>query len=192
MNNVMQSQDIFVKEGIYPMALPLSFSQLDNYTDALILLESGYDGDESLIDKALLNYHYEKMEDDVQVTEDMLRDWVFDRQIAEVVFAMEDDQEVGFVLYFHNYSTFTGRAGIYLEDLYVKPEYRGKGYGKALFMYLAKTAVERKCGRMEWVCLNWNTPSIAFYRSMGAVSMDDWKTYRLTSDKLVALVDREK
>ena len=135
---------------------------------------------------------YEKLENEVQATEKLLDEWLFQKGIAEVVFAVEDGVETGFALFFHNYSTFTGRAGIYLEDLYVKPEYRGKGYGKALFMYLAKTAVERKCGRMEWVCLNWNTPSIAFYRSMGAVSMDDWKTYRLTSDKLAALVDREK
>ena len=130
---------------------------------------------------------YEKMEDDVQVTEDMLRDWVFDRQIAEVVFAMEDDQEVGFVLYFHNYSTFVGKAGLYIEDLYVKPEFRGKGYGKALFLYLAHTALQRGCGRMEWTCLNWNKPSIRFYRSMGAVPLDDWRIYRLTEDGLRAL-----
>ena len=127
------------------------------------------------------------MEDDVQVTEDMLRDWVFDRQIAEVVFAMEDDQEVGFVLYFHNYSTFVGKAGLYIEDLYVKPEFRGKGYGKALFLYLAHTALQRGCGRMEWTCLNWNKPSIRFYRSMGAVPLDDWRIYRLTEDGLRAL-----
>jgi len=130
---------------------------------------------------------YEKMENDVQVTEDMLRDWVFDRQIAEVVFAMEDDQEVGFVLYFHNYSTFVGKAGLYIEDLYVKPEFRGKGYGKALFLYLAHTALQRGCGRMEWTCLNWNKPSIRFYRSMGAVPLDDWRVYRLTEDGLRAL-----
>ena len=130
---------------------------------------------------------YEKMEDDVQVTEDMLRNWVFDRQIAEVVFAMEDDQEVGFVLYFHNYPTFVGKAGLYIEDLYVKPEFRGKGYGKALFLYLAHTALQRGCGRMEWTCLNWNKPSIRFYRSMGAVPLDDWRVYRLTEDGLRAL-----
>ena len=130
---------------------------------------------------------YEKMEDDVQVTEDMLRNWVFDRQIAEVVFAMEEDQEVGFVLYFHNYSTFVGKAGLYIEDLYVKPEFRGKGYGKALFLYLAHTALQRGCGRMEWTCLNWNKPSIRFYRSMGAVPLDDWRVYRLTEDGLRAL-----
>ena len=130
---------------------------------------------------------YEKMEDDVQVTEDMLRNWVFDRQIAEVVFAMEEDEEVGFVLYFHNYSTFVGKAGLYIEDLYVKPEFRGKGYGKALFLYLAHTALQRGCGRMEWTCLNWNKPSIRFYRSMGAVPLDDWRVYRLTEDGLRAL-----
>ena len=92
---------------------------------------------------------------------------------------MEDGKEVGFALFFHNFSTFVGRGGLYLEDLYVYPEYRGKGYGKALFMELVRIANERKCGRMEWVCLNWNTPSIEFYRSMGAVALDEWTTYRL-------------
>ena len=97
---------------------------------------------------------------------------------------MDNGREVGFALYFHNFSTFVGKAGLYLEDLYVYPEHRGKGYGKALFLELVKTAVKRGCGRMEWVCLNWNQPSIDFYHSMGAVSMDDWNTYRLTEDKL--------
>ena len=127
---------------------------------------------------------YEKMENEVLATEELLSEWLFEKGIGEVIFAMENGREVGFALYFHNFSTFVGKAGLYLEDLYVCPEYRGKGYGKALFLEVVKTAVERGCGRMEWVCLNWNQPSIDFYRSMGAVSMDDWKTYRLTEDKL--------
>ena len=127
---------------------------------------------------------YEKMENEVHATEELLSEWLFGKGIGEVVFAMENGREVGFALYFHNFSTFVGKAGLYLEDLYVYPEHRGKGYGKALFLEVVKTAVERGCGRMEWVCLNWNQPSIDFYRSMGAVSMDDWKTYRLTEDKL--------
>lgn len=134
---------------------------------------------------------YEKMENEVQATEEMLDDWLFNKHVAEVVFAVENGKEVGFALYFHNFSTFVGKAGLYLEDLYVYPEHRGHGYGKALFLHLVKTAVERGCGRMEWVCLNWNEPSIRFYRSMGAVSLDEWKTYRLTEDKLQQLAAAE-
>lgn len=130
---------------------------------------------------------YEKMENDVEATEETLEEQLFDKERAEVIFAMEDGKEVGFALFFHNFSTFVGRAGLYLEDLYVYPEYRGKGYGKALFMELVRIACERRCGRMEWVCLNWNTPSIDFYRSMGAVSLDEWTTYRLDKEALSRL-----
>ena len=122
---------------------------------------------------------YEKMENEVEATVELLEEQLFDKGRAEVIFAMEDGKEVGFALFFHNFSTFVGRGGLYLEDLYVYPEYRGKGYGKALFLELVSIANERKCGRMEWVCLNWNTPSIEFYRSLGAVPLDEWTTYRL-------------
>lgn len=122
---------------------------------------------------------YEKMENEVEATVELLEEQLFDKGRAEVIFAMEDGKEVGFALFFHNFSTFVGRGGLYLEDLYVYPEYRGKGYGKALFLELVRIANERKCGRMEWVCLNWNTPSIEFYRSLGAVPLDEWTTYRL-------------
>ena len=132
---------------------------------------------------------YEKMLDDVVATEELLKEWIFDKEKAEVIFVMEDDLEVGFALFFHNFSTFLGRAGIYLEDLYVKPEYRNKGYGKALLKKLAQVTVERGCGRLEWSCLNWNQPSIDFYLSMGAVPMDDWKIYRLTGDTLAAAAE---
>ena len=97
---------------------------------------------------------------------------------------VEDGKEVGFALFFHNFSTFLGRAGIYLEDLFVLPEYRGKGYGKAILKELARITVERKCGRLEWSCLDWNKPSIDFYLSMGAVPMDEWTVYRVTGDTL--------
>ncbi|MBR3130490.1 MAG: GNAT family N-acetyltransferase, partial [Clostridia bacterium] len=103
---------------------------------------------------------YEKMLDEVVATENLLRDWLFRKHSGEVLFACEDGKEVGFALFFHNFSTFVGRAGLYLEDLYVLPEYRGNGYGKALLKQLASIAVERGCGRMEWVCLDWNRPSI--------------------------------
>ena len=132
---------------------------------------------------------YEKMENEVEATIGMLEEELFDKCRAEVIFAVEGGKEVGFALFFHNFSTFVGRGGLYLEDLYVCPEHRGKGYGKALFMKLVKIARERRCGRMEWVCLNWNTPSIEFYRSMGAVALDEWTTYRLTEETIGQLTD---
>jgi GNAT superfamily N-acetyltransferase len=130
---------------------------------------------------------YEKMENEVVATTELLEGQLFDKGRAEVIFAMEEGVEVGFALFFHNFSTFLGRGGLYLEDLFVYPEHRGKGYGKALFLELVRIANERGCGRMEWVCLNWNKPSIEFYRSMGAVPLDEWTTYRLTSDAMKKL-----
>lgn len=127
---------------------------------------------------------YEKMADLVVADEETMKYWLFDKQKAEVIFALEDGKEVGFALFFHNFSTFLGRAGIYLEDLYVLPEYRGKGYGKGLIRQLARIAVERGCGRLEWWCLDWNKPSIDFYLSLGAEPMSDWTTYRLSGETL--------
>ena len=105
------------------------------------------------------------------------------------MFVMEEEKEVGFILFFHNFSTFLGKGGIYLEDLYVKPEYRGKGYGKALLKRLAQIAVERECGRLEWSCLNWNKPSIDFYLSLGATPMSEWTVYRLAGETLKRLAE---
>ena len=127
---------------------------------------------------------YEKMAHEVVATEDLLREWIFEKHKAEVIFAVADGEEVGFALFFHNFSTFLGRAGIYLEDLFVKPEARGRGYGKALLRELARIAAERGCGRLEWWCLDWNRPSIDFYRSLGAEPMNDWTTYRITGETL--------
>ncbi len=128
---------------------------------------------------------YEKMADQVVATEELLEKWIFDNKKAEVIFALnEQGIEVGFALFFHNFSTFLGKAGIYLEDLFVKPEYRGNGYGKGLLKQLAKIAVERGCGRLEWWCLDWNKPSIDFYLSLGAEPMNDWTTYRIAGDTL--------
>ena len=135
--------------------------------------------------KALADY--EKMSDQVVATEALLEEWLFDKGKAEVVFALEDGKEVGFALFFHNFSTFLGRAGIYLEDLYVLPEYRGRGYGKGLIQALARIAVERGCGRLEWWCLDWNKPSIDFYRSLGAEPMEDWTVYRIAGKTLTEL-----
>jgi len=132
---------------------------------------------------------YEKMLSEVVADEATLEEWIFDKQKAEVIFALEGEKEVGFALYFHNFSTFLGRAGIYLEDLYVKPEYRGKGYGKAILKKLASIAVERGCGRLEWWCLDWNKPSIDFYRSLGAEPMDDWTVYRIAGETLTNLAE---
>ena len=130
---------------------------------------------------------YEKMADQVVATEDLLREWIFEKNKAEVLFVCEEGKEVGFALYFHNFSTFLGRAGIYLEDLFVLPEYRGKGYGKALLKRLARITIERGCGRLEWACLDWNRSSIDFYLSLGAKQMSDWTTYRLTGETLKEL-----
>ena len=132
---------------------------------------------------------YEKMQKEVVATEELLTEWIFKKEKAEVIFALEDGKEVGFALFFHNFSTFLGRAGIYLEDLYVKPEYRGKGYGKGLLRKLAKITVERGCGRLDWSCLDWNKPSIDFYLSLGAEPLDEWTVYRATGDTLKKLAE---
>ena len=130
---------------------------------------------------------YEKMLNEVVATPELLEKWIFDERKAEVIFALEDEREVGFALFFHNFSTFLGRAGIYLEDLYVRPECRGKGYGKAILKELAHIAVERGCGRLEWWCLDWNQPSIDFYLSLGAEPMKDWTVYRIAGETLTKL-----
>ena len=128
---------------------------------------------------------YEKLSDQVVATEDLLREGLFGaRRVAEVVLAYLGAEPVGFALYFHNFSTFVGLAGIYLEDLFVEPAHRGKGVGKALLAHVARVAVERRCGRFEWAVLDWNTPAIDFYRSLGAVPLDDWTLFRLTGDAL--------
>ena len=134
---------------------------------------------------------YEKMEDDVVATPELLREWIFQKKKAEVLFPVVGDREIGFALFFHNFSTFLGRAGLYLEDLYIMPEYRGRGYGKATLRRLAQIALERGCGRLEWSCLDWNRPSIDFYLSLGAKPMDEWTTYRLAGDTLRAMAERD-
>lgn len=132
---------------------------------------------------------YEHMLDEVVANEAILEEWIFDRRKAEVLFALEKGEEIGFALFFHNFSTFLGRSGIYLEDLYVKREYRGKGYGKAILKKLASLAVERGCGRLEWWCLDWNRPSIDFYLSLGAEPMKDWTVYRVAGETLQKLAE---
>ena len=130
---------------------------------------------------------YEKMENEVVADERTLETEMFDRQRAEAVFAVVNGREVGFALYFYNFSTFIGHSGLYLEDLFVWPEYRGRGYGKALLLHLVKLARENQCGRMEWTCLDWNQPSIDFYLSLGAQPMEEWTLFRLDARELARL-----
>ena len=125
---------------------------------------------------------YEKCSDEVVADEATIYNSIFVEKAAEVLFAEEDGVVIGFALFFHNFSTFVGRKGLYLEDLFIIPEKRGLGYGKAILKYLANIAVERNCGRMEWICLYWNAPSLAFYRSIGAIPMDEWTVQRMHED----------
>ena len=134
---------------------------------------------------------YEHMLDLVVANEEILHEWLFEKHVAEAFFAVEGEQEVGFALYFHNFSTFLGKGGIYLEDLFVLPEHRDKGYGKAILARLAQIARERGCGRLEWACLDWNQPSIDFYRSLGALPMDEWTVYRVSGDSLERLAGEQ-
>jgi GNAT superfamily N-acetyltransferase len=128
---------------------------------------------------------YEKLSHQVVAAENMLRDALFgSRPAAEVLIAYWDEEPAGFALFFHNFSTFLGRRGIYLEDLFVNPAHRGKGIGKALLIHLAKIAKERACGRLEWSVLDWNKPAIDFYKSLGAVPLEDWTQFRLTGEAL--------
>lgn len=131
---------------------------------------------------------YEKLSKEAVATEDLLKYWLFEKERAEALILEVNQNVIGFALYFHNFSTFLGKAGLYLEDLYIKPEYRHLGYGKQAFKYLANLALERGCGRMEWSVLDWNTPSIQFYQSLGAKAMDEWTTYRLSEKELNALI----
>lgn len=134
---------------------------------------------------------YEKLLHEVVATEELLKEWLFEKNKAEVIFPVADGKEVGFALFFHNFSTFLGRAGIYLEDLYINPEYRGLGYGKATLQELARIAVERGCGRLEWWCLDWNKPSIDFYLSLGAEPMEDWTVFRISGSTLNKLSEAD-
>lgn len=135
---------------------------------------------------------YEKLSHEFINTEVLIKKYVFEeKKFAEVLIAEYDDKAVGFALFFHNYSTFVGKPGIYLEDLFVLPEMRGKGIGKKLFLELVRIAKNRDCGRVEWSVLNWNTPAIEFYKNLGAVPMDEWTVYRLTEDKINELLNSQ-
>jgi len=132
---------------------------------------------------------YEKMSLDVEATEESIKETLFGkRAFAEVIFAELDGRAVGFALFFHNYSTFVSKPGLYLEDIFVYPAYRGRGIGKVMMAYLAHLTLERHCGRFEWSCLKWNTQSLDFYRALGANTMDDWVTLRISGENLHTLV----
>ena len=133
---------------------------------------------------------YENLSHEVVADEVTLRQSLFgERRVAEVIIGLFEDKPVGFALYFHNFSTFLGKPGIYIEDIYIKPEMRGRGIGSIMFSYLAKLARERNCGRLEWWVLDWNQPAIDFYKKLGAVSMDEWTVNRLTGEALERLAD---
>ncbi|PKO95458.1 MAG: GNAT family N-acetyltransferase [Bacteroidetes bacterium HGW-Bacteroidetes-7] len=134
---------------------------------------------------------YEKLRHDVTATPEILHESIFVKKQAEVLIAELDGLPVGFALYFHNFSTFKGKACLYLEDIFIKPQYRGKGYGKAIFNRLAQIAVERGCDRFDWAVLDWNEPSINFYKSLGAFPMDEWTVFRLTGDALKSVAKEE-
>src|SRR5437016_12315945 len=136
---------------------------------------------------------YERAPDDVTATEESLAEVLFGKKpAAEVLLLFENETAAGFAVFFHNFSTWLGRPGLYLEDLFVRPEHRGKGYGRALLVQLAKIARERDCGRMEWAVLDWNAPAIQFYRKLGAKPMDEWTVFRLTRDEIARLAETEQ
>ncbi|HEY9164704.1 MAG TPA: GNAT family N-acetyltransferase [Candidatus Kryptonia bacterium] len=132
---------------------------------------------------------FEKLAKEVRATDEIIRENVFRKKYAEVLIAEYKDLPVGFALYFHNFSTFLGRPGIYLEDLYIRSEFRGKGFGKQLLIYLAKLARQRECGRVEWAVLDWNEKAISFYKSLGAIQLNDWIVNRVTGSALENLAD---
>lgn len=160
--------------------------------DATLTIRNAEEGDVPLILSFIKGLaDYEKLSDEVEATEELLREHLFGpAAFAEVLLAEQDGEPVGFALFFQNFSTFLAKPGIFLEDLYVLPERRGRGYGVALLSHVARLAVERDCGRLEWSVLDWNEPAIRFYRSLGAVSMDEWTTNRLTGEPLRKLGGR--
>jgi GNAT superfamily N-acetyltransferase len=158
--------------------------------EGLFTIRAAHESDAKLILQFIKELGaYENLSHEVVVTEEKLIKTIFRQQMAEVIIGEFNDEPVGFALFFHNYSTFLGQAGIYLEDLYIKPEMRGKGFGKKMLRYLAKLVVVRDCGRLEWACLDWNEPSIRFYKGMGAKALDDWTVFRLSGKTLNDLAE---
>jgi len=135
---------------------------------------------------------YEHLLDIVEIKEADLKKYLFEKKLIEVIIGEYDEVPAGFALFFHNFSTFLGKPGIFIEDIFVKPEYRNRGLGKIFFSYIAKIAAERSCGRLEWSCLDWNKPSIEFYEKQGAQRLDEWTTYRITGDGIERLAEKVK
>jgi GNAT superfamily N-acetyltransferase len=161
------------------------------HNDEHILLRSADEKDAGLILEFIRGLaEYEHLLDQVEATEEGLRKRLFDDHRAEAIIAEYDGTPAGFALYFYNFSTFVGKPGIYIEDLFVKPELRGRGLGKALFARIAALAVEQDCGRLEWACLNWNDPSIAFYKAQGGRPLTEWTTFRIAGEALKSLADQ--
>lgn len=133
---------------------------------------------------------YEKMSDEVIATEETLMESIFKNNRANALILEFDNKEIGYCIYFYNFSTFIGRNGLYIEDIFIRKEYRGKGFGSEIFKFLAKKAKDEGLKRMEWSCLNWNEPSIKFYKSLGAIPMDEWTVYRLTEEKINELAQK--
>ena len=144
----------------------------------------------SILDLIKAIASYEKLLHAVEATEEILHDSLFVKKGAEVLLGEIDGKPIAFALFFHNFSTFTGKRGLYLEDIFVQPEYRNKGYGKLFFAELAKIAKERDCGRMEWICLDWNEPSIQFYKNrIGAIPLDEWTVYRVNAGQFDKVIE---
>ncbi len=155
--------------------------------DKFNIRESGKDDVPVILDFIKELAEYERLSNEVTASEDMLRRNLFEKKYAEVLIGELNSEPVGFALFFHNFSTFLAKPGIYLEDLYVMEKYRGRGFGRKMLSYLAKLTIERDCGRLEWSVLDWNKPAIDFYLSIGAVPMEDWTVYRLTGKELSSL-----
>lgn len=134
---------------------------------------------------------YEKLGSTLEATEELFCESLFQRGVAQTLIGEYEGKPIGYAIFFHNFSSFAGRIGIYIEDIYVRPEMRGKGFGQALFAHIAKIAVQRRCGRLEWSCLDWNKPSIAFYEKMHARRLDDWTMYRLSGNALERMARKE-
>jgi len=164
---------------------------MHNYqVDDHILLRFAEEKDTSIILEFIRGLaEYEHLLDTVKINEADLKNYLFEKKLIEVVIGEYDGTPAGFALFFHNFSTFVGKPGIFIEDIFVKPEFRGRGLGKIFFSFLAKIAAERRCGRLEWSCLNWNKPSIEFYKKQGAQALDEWTVYRITGDGINKLAE---
>lgn len=164
--------------------------QTDNNPDELFKIRPAEENDVKLILKFIKGLgEYEKLSHEVVATEEKLFNTLFKHKMAEVIIGEYENEPVGFALFFHNYSTFLGQAGIYLEDLFINPDMRGKGFGKKMLKHLAKLAVERECGRLEWACLDWNEPSVCFYKGLGAEALEEWTVYRLAGETLYEMAN---